>query len=63
MPEPTHTQVSRVPMKRLAAPDEIAQTIAFVAPGNASYITGRRREALSRWGARREKPGNQKMRS
>jgi hypothetical protein len=29
MPEPTHAQVSRVPMKRLAAPDEIAETIVF----------------------------------
>jgi hypothetical protein len=27
MPEPTNTQASRVPLKRLAARDEIAETI------------------------------------
>jgi NAD(P)-dependent dehydrogenase (short-subunit alcohol dehydrogenase family) len=32
--------VSTVPVKRLAAPDEIAQVIAFVSSANASYITG-----------------------
>jgi NAD(P)-dependent dehydrogenase (short-subunit alcohol dehydrogenase family) len=32
--------VSGVPMKRLAAPEEIAQVIAFVASENASYLTG-----------------------
>jgi NAD(P)-dependent dehydrogenase (short-subunit alcohol dehydrogenase family) len=40
MPESTHTQLSRVPMKRLAAPDEIADTIVFIASSKASYITG-----------------------
>jgi NAD(P)-dependent dehydrogenase (short-subunit alcohol dehydrogenase family) len=32
--------VSTVPVKRLAAPEEIAQVIAFVASANASYMTG-----------------------
>jgi NAD(P)-dependent dehydrogenase (short-subunit alcohol dehydrogenase family) len=32
--------VSTVPLKRLAAPQEIAQVIAFVASANASYMTG-----------------------
>ncbi len=32
--------VSSVPFKRLAAPEEIAQVIAFVASANASYMTG-----------------------
>jgi NAD(P)-dependent dehydrogenase (short-subunit alcohol dehydrogenase family) len=32
--------VSTVPVKRLAAPEEIAHVIAFVAPANASYMTG-----------------------
>ena len=32
--------VSTVPFKRLAAPEEIAQVIAFVASANASYMTG-----------------------
>jgi len=32
--------VSTVPVKRLAAPEEIAQVIAFVASENASYMTG-----------------------
>jgi NAD(P)-dependent dehydrogenase (short-subunit alcohol dehydrogenase family) len=32
--------LSRVPVKRLATPDEIAQVIAFVASANASYMTG-----------------------
>jgi NAD(P)-dependent dehydrogenase (short-subunit alcohol dehydrogenase family) len=32
--------VSTVPVKRLAAPQEIAQVIAFVASANASYMTG-----------------------
>jgi NAD(P)-dependent dehydrogenase (short-subunit alcohol dehydrogenase family) len=32
--------VSTVPLKRLAAPEEIAQVIAFVASDNASYMTG-----------------------
>jgi hypothetical protein len=31
MPEPTHTQVSRASMKRLAAPDEAAEGIVFIA--------------------------------
>lgn len=34
------TLVSTVPVKRLAAPEEIAQVIAFVASANASYMTG-----------------------
>jgi NAD(P)-dependent dehydrogenase (short-subunit alcohol dehydrogenase family) len=32
--------VSTVPLKRLAAPEEIAQVIAFVASEHASYMTG-----------------------
>jgi len=32
--------VSTVPLKRLAAPEEIAHVIAFVASANASYMTG-----------------------
>jgi NAD(P)-dependent dehydrogenase (short-subunit alcohol dehydrogenase family) len=32
--------VSTVPVKRLAAPEEIARVIAFVASANASYMTG-----------------------
>jgi len=40
MPEPMHTQVSRVPMERLAAPDENAETIVFIALSKASYIAG-----------------------
>jgi NAD(P)-dependent dehydrogenase (short-subunit alcohol dehydrogenase family) len=32
--------VSTVPVKRLAAPEEIAQVIAFVASASASYMTG-----------------------
>jgi NAD(P)-dependent dehydrogenase (short-subunit alcohol dehydrogenase family) len=32
--------VSTVPVKRLAAPEEIAQVIVFVASANASYMTG-----------------------
>jgi NAD(P)-dependent dehydrogenase (short-subunit alcohol dehydrogenase family) len=32
--------VSPVPVKRLAAPEEIAHVIAFVASANASYMTG-----------------------
>ena len=32
--------VSTVPVKRLAAPEEIAHVIAFVASSNASYMTG-----------------------
>jgi NAD(P)-dependent dehydrogenase (short-subunit alcohol dehydrogenase family) len=34
------TLVSTVPVKRLAAPEEIAHLIAFVASANASYMTG-----------------------
>ena len=34
------TLVSTVPVKRLAAPEEIAHVIAFVASTNASYMTG-----------------------
>jgi NAD(P)-dependent dehydrogenase (short-subunit alcohol dehydrogenase family) len=34
------TLVSTVPVKRLAAPEEIAHVIAFVASANASYMTG-----------------------
>jgi NAD(P)-dependent dehydrogenase (short-subunit alcohol dehydrogenase family) len=34
------TLVSRVPVKRLATPEEIAHVIAFVASTNASYMTG-----------------------
>jgi len=34
------TLVSSVPVKRLAAPDEIAHVIAFVASADASYMTG-----------------------
>ena len=34
------TLVSTVPVKRLAAPEEIAHVIAFVASANAYYMTG-----------------------
>jgi NAD(P)-dependent dehydrogenase (short-subunit alcohol dehydrogenase family) len=34
------TLVSTVPVKRLAAPEEIAHVIAFVASANVSYMTG-----------------------
>jgi NAD(P)-dependent dehydrogenase (short-subunit alcohol dehydrogenase family) len=39
------TLVSTVPVKRLAAPEEIAHVIAFVASANASYMI----VPLSRW--------------
>jgi NAD(P)-dependent dehydrogenase (short-subunit alcohol dehydrogenase family) len=32
--------VSRVPLKRAGLPEEIAQTIVFVASDKASFITG-----------------------
>jgi NAD(P)-dependent dehydrogenase (short-subunit alcohol dehydrogenase family) len=32
--------VARVPLKRVGRPEEIAQTIAFVASDKASFITG-----------------------
>ena len=32
--------ISRVPMKRIGQPDEIAGTVAFLASSDASYITG-----------------------
>jgi NAD(P)-dependent dehydrogenase (short-subunit alcohol dehydrogenase family) len=32
--------VSRVPLKRVGRPEEIAQTIAFIASDKASFITG-----------------------
>ena len=32
--------ISTVPLKRLATPEEIAHVLAFVARGNASYMTG-----------------------
>jgi len=35
MPEPTQTQASGVPLKRLAAPDEIAERIVFIASSKA----------------------------
>jgi NAD(P)-dependent dehydrogenase (short-subunit alcohol dehydrogenase family) len=32
--------VSRVPLKRVGRPEEIAQTLAFVSSDNGSFITG-----------------------
>jgi NAD(P)-dependent dehydrogenase (short-subunit alcohol dehydrogenase family) len=32
--------VARIPMGRLATPEEIAQVVAFMASGKASYVTG-----------------------
>lgn len=35
-----HRIMSRTPMKRLGQPDEIADTVAYLASDAASYITG-----------------------
>jgi hypothetical protein len=39
-PENKADLISRVPMKRIAQPEEIAEGILFLAPNKASYITG-----------------------
>lgn len=41
MPEKHRKEIiSKVPMKRLGSPDEIASVVAFLASNDASYITG-----------------------
>ena len=39
-PENKTDLISRVPMKRIAQPEEIAEAILFLASDKASYITG-----------------------
>jgi NAD(P)-dependent dehydrogenase (short-subunit alcohol dehydrogenase family) len=39
-PESKTDLISRVPMKRIARPEEIAEAILFLASNRASYITG-----------------------
>ena len=39
-PENKADLISRVPMKRMAQPEEIAEGILFLASNKASYITG-----------------------
>ena len=39
-PENKADLISRVPMKRIAQPEEIAEGILFLASSKASYITG-----------------------
>jgi NAD(P)-dependent dehydrogenase (short-subunit alcohol dehydrogenase family) len=39
-PENKGALISRVPMKRVGTPDEVAQTILFLGSSKASFITG-----------------------
>jgi NAD(P)-dependent dehydrogenase (short-subunit alcohol dehydrogenase family) len=39
-PENKADLISRVPMKRIGQPEEVAQAILFLASEKASYITG-----------------------
>jgi len=47
-PENKADLISRVPMKRIAQPEEIAEAILFLASNKASYITGASLAAVSR---------------
>ncbi|MDD5075087.1 MAG: SDR family oxidoreductase, partial [Candidatus Peribacteraceae bacterium] len=39
-PEAMQTVVSRVPLKRMGRPEEIAAAVVFLASDEASYVTG-----------------------
>jgi len=45
----THAIAARTPMGRLAAPEEIAEAIAFLASARASFITGTTLQADGGW--------------